>query len=251
MSYELDFAKNIWQTLIMVSSLILFILASIRYKEKKSEISKILVITFGMFFLAMVFQIWSSWIGIFNLWNIGSFKFGDPNFILNWFLELVRLSQMAYIFLILGLLFLYKFAFELTRRDIETQKKYTIATLFTILIILWGVIRIQIIVPTNNSLLDFILMLDPYVILFCFFMSVPIITQGRILLKKVPNDDPMYPKIRTMTLMGIFIYIMTLSFIIETMWGMIFGEWTNLFSFLGFGFALCGLITAYISFYKR
>jgi len=251
MTFELDFARNLWQTVVAVSILIIFILALKRYMEKRSEISKTLVITFGMFSLAMIFQIWGTWGSLYNLWNIGPYKFGDPNFLLNLVLFQISNSQMAYIFLVLGLLFLYRFTFELTKRENDSPKKYRFATLFACLIIFWALIRVQFDLPTGDMLLEFLLMVDPYVVIFCFFMSVPIIHQGFILQRKIPKDDPMFPKIRMMMIMGIFIFIMTLSLILETVWGVTTGEWSNIFSFLGWGFALGGIITAYLSFYKR
>jgi hypothetical protein len=198
----------------------------------------------------MIFQIWGTW-GSMNGITYGSYHFGDPDFILNWIQQLIFQSQMAYFFLILGLLYLFKFAFQLTQRENEPIKFLLIAQVFAATLILWGIFRLQINIPTGDSLLEFITMIDPYVVIFGFLMTIPIIRQGYILQKKIPKDDPMQPKIRDMTKMGIYIFIMVLFFILETVWGLVSNEWTNPFSFLGFGFALIGLISGYLSFYKR
>lgn len=250
MSYELDLAKAIWQTVVMFSTMVIFILAFLRYREKKSDVSKTLLITFLMFFVAMIFQIWGTW-GSMNGITYGSYLFGEPDFILNWIQQLIFQSQMAYFLLILGLLSLFKFAFQLTQRENEPIKYLFFAQIFAAILILWGIFRLQLNITTEDSLLQFITMIDPYVVIFGLLMTIPIIRQGLILLKKIPKDDPMIPKIRDMTKMGIYIFIMVLFFIIETVWGLVSNEWTNPFSFLGFGFALIGLISGYLSFYKR
>jgi hypothetical protein len=154
-------------------------------------------------------------------------------------------------FLVVGQLYLLHFAFSLSQKEDEKPRHFYFAWAAALLIIFWGAIRVLLALPAEPEILVFLATMDPYVVLFSVFVSMPIIRQGAYLLKRVPPTDELYPKIRAMTAMGGSLFLMTMGFILETLYGIFTGVWVNVFTFLGFGFALISIIMAYASFYRR
>lgn len=209
-----------------------------RYIQKKNNIAQTLLIAFIMFTIALIFQIIAQLMTNFTIVTD------------NYILKLLIGYRFAYFSLSIGLYFMLRFSFSVFERD-EASKKYNLITLILLIcLIIFGLIEDYIVPQDIDEISDFLLSLDFYVVLYALLIIPAIIFRGLQLMKKV-KGEPEYPKIFTITLMGIFLFITVLSLILETLVGMLTGDWTNFFSYTNWPIAIFCLFLAYSGFYKK
>lgn len=256
MAEPIFIAVTIWESIVACTAILLFVFSLKRYQEKKSGIALKLAIAFLFFALAVVFQVIGELGNIYEI-VIGdeSWSGADPNWFINWMLNLLKNYQFAYFFLVLGLLMIYRFAMDLGKITIVNTRNDHIALFFAVVIICFGLIKRQFPLSSDaGEIATLLYTVDIYVIVYALFMIIPILKQSKFLLTRIEDNTSIdYKRIRFMFLMGISLMIMTLCFILETIWGIAIvpGEYKNPISFLGFGFAMISILFAYYSFYSK
>jgi len=249
-SFNLRFALGIWSIFIFASALIIFILAINRHKNKKNILSKNLLNTFAFYWLSTLFLSIYIWYRVFPI-DLGDSRLGNPGWFYSLLKHLLYHAQFAYFCFIIGTYFLYKFSNIIFEKESISKKKEKNAMIFAVILIAFGVFRL--LFPLNNptEIANILYGLEVWVIFYIFLTLFPIIFQGKRLLSLMDRNIDYYRNIKYIVYTALIIILMMIFYILETFYNILYGEETNIFSFLGNGFAFVGLLTAYIGFYSN
>ena len=207
-----------------------------KYLQKKNSISLNLFLAFSNTTIALVFQIILTG-GFLNDLNSQSA-----------FMTFMNSYLLPYIFLATGLFFLLQFSFEVFYKGEESLLLTKIALIFLIALITWALIDYRTVY--DDDIVDFLLSVDFHTILYAMLIVPSIIFNGARLKKRIKGEAE-YPRIRDITLMGVFMFITVIFLVAETVVGIVSGEYINVFSFLSWPFAAVGLYIAYRGLYKK
>lgn len=238
-----------WQLIASMLVLFLYILAIRRHKKKKIKPWSNLVLAFTGFWLASIFQIIGTF---FNIYNIGtaSINFKNSYWIVIFILKLINEYQISYFCVMIGTYFFYKFAQYIFQEEINKAGE-NIALGSLIIIILFGIIRFPWERINISMGTELIFKIDLYVAIFEFLILIPILKHSAKLYKHILKDVPLQNNIKYLAITTTLFIIMMLTYIFETIWGVMTGNPVNIFSFIASIFVILSLCSAYRGFYGK
>jgi hypothetical protein len=239
-----------WQFGVSIVMSIIILFSFQRYKEKRNAISKELLITFVMFWFALILQMIGTILQI-NEIGSGSTFYEDPNWISNWLIKLVSEYNITFALIMIGTYHLYKFSRYVFQSENLSKKGPIIASIFIVCIVTLAVVRYPFLSPDLAIEIQLLLQADLYSIVFFFAIIIPILRQSILLRKKVSPTDPIASNLKYLGIMMIFFIITLIMFVLETIWNISTGETQNIFSFLANILVIFTILSAYRGFYSR
>ena len=246
--YNINFYLTLWQTLVCIFTFTIMVMSIRRTKQKKTDVASKLSIAFIFFFIANLFQVLGSWNGIIPYLIIENNKSFSGVFLS----QMVN-YQFAYAFLVLGMYFIYRFSVLLSRPDNSEKKPIDyIAIIGSIFIFIYGFVRIWTDnIPPSNEIIEILRSVDIYVVILSLIMIFPMLKTSITLMVRLEKDNEDRNRIKYMLSLSIFLLLLILSFVLEAVYGIMTGEFTNIFSFIAWVCVVVALLSAYLSFYKK
>jgi len=239
-----------WQVGALVLMTVIDIYSFRRYQEKRNAISKELLITFILFWFALLFQTIGTILQINGI-GVGDTYYGAPEWISNWLIKLVSEYNLTFALIMFGTYHLYLFSRFVFQSENLSKKGPIIALVFIFCIIALAVFRYPFLVPSLPFEIQLLFQADIYSLVFFFAIIIPIWRQSILLRKKVKTTAPIYSNLKYLGLMMAFFIATLIAFILETIWNISTGETQNIFSFVGNFLTIVVLLTAYKGFYSR
>jgi len=169
------------------------------------------------------------------------------------FLVQIANFQFSYVFLIFGMYFIYRFSVLLSRPDYKEKKPVDyIAMIGSFIILFYGFVRIWTDeIPINGEVAEILRSVDIYVVFLSLVMIFPMLKTSITLIIRLEEDNKDRSRIMYMLSLSIFLLLLIISFVLETVYGIMTGNFTNIFSFIAWICVIVALISAYLSFYKK
>jgi hypothetical protein len=248
-----DMLLTVWEFFIAVVAVILFFIAYNRYRVKKSDVAKTLAITLLFMAIAMVTQFTGQLMTTVNV-PVGDHMWssGNPLWGLSWFLMLVRAFQIAYFFLVLGLYMLHRFALQLAPDNPKKVIRDRIALVMAIVIITFGIIKVQFPLTSLDELGSTLYQVDIWVIVYGLLMLIPVLSIAWHMYSHIQAGTVEQRRLRSMVLMGWILLAMITLLVLDAVFATAglpdASFWAR---FAGFGSAMVGLVFVYLSFYAK
>ncbi len=247
------YIMTVWQAIIAVVAIVLFIIAYIRYRNKKSEVALTLAIGMLYFAIAVIFSVTAEIMNLLEI-IIGNdlWSSGEPMWVANWFLYLIQSFQVAYFFIVLGLFMFHRFALLLAPDDPKKKLKDRAGLIMAVALITFGIIKRQFPLPGLDELGATLYQIDIWVIVFGLFMDIPVIASSIHMYRRIQPKTVEQRRLRFMVMMGWMILVMLALFVIDAVFTTIgIPEASYWAKFAGHGCAMLSFIFAYLSFYAR
>lgn len=104
---------------------------------------------------------------------------------------------------------------------------------------------------TRDEITQILTGIDIYVVFLALILIFPMLITSVRLIIRLDKDSTERSRVIFMFLLSIFLFLLILSFILETVYQTLTGIMPNFFSFVAWAFVILAFVSAYLSFYKK